>query len=160
MNIISFKEVKQMFPYLDNMGVKCVVYEYNRRHNMTSKRKDVKFQEKIAATIPKDLSEEMDKIIKKVHMATQQPEMVNHPAHYGGETNPYEVIKVIEAWGLNKSFCLGNAIKYIARQPKVEKLCGGVITVTDTKLRIEDLKKAAWYLNREIENMEKKNENH
>ncbi len=28
-------------------------------------------------------------------------DMVNHPAHYGGENNPYEVIKVIEAWRLN-----------------------------------------------------------
>lgn len=30
---------------------------------------------------------------------------VDHPAHYGGKDNPYEAIKVIEAWGLG--FCLG-----------------------------------------------------
>ena len=36
---------------------------------------------------------------------------VEHPAHYGGADNPYEAIKVIEAWGLG--FCLGNTIKYI-----------------------------------------------
>ena len=40
-------------------------------------------------------------------------ETVNHPAHYGGGNNPYEAIKVIEAWNLD--FCLGNTIKYIAR---------------------------------------------
>ena len=36
-------------------------------------------------------------------------EHVNHPSHYGGENNPYEAIKVIEAWDLG--FCLGNTIK-------------------------------------------------
>lgn len=65
---------------------------------------------------------------------------VNHPAHYGGAENPYEAIKVIEAWGLG--FCLGNCIKYIARAGKK----GDVL---------EDLKKAAWYLQREVENLER-----
>lgn len=37
-------------------------------------------------------------------------EEVNHPAHYGGAENPYEVIKVIEAWGLG--FCDGNKEKF------------------------------------------------
>lgn len=67
-------------------------------------------------------------------------ETVNHPPHYGGADNPYEAIKVIEAWGLG--FCLGNAVKYISRAGKK----GDVI---------EDLKKALWYLDREIENLEK-----
>ena len=38
---------------------------------------------------------------------------INHPAHYGGADNPYEAIKVIEAW--KPGFNLGNTIKYIAR---------------------------------------------
>lgn len=67
---------------------------------------------------------------------------VNHPAHYGGADNPYEAIKVIEAWGLDKSFCLGNAVKYIARAGKK----------ADCDL-IEDLEKAAWYIAREIERL-------
>lgn len=67
---------------------------------------------------------------------------VNHPQHYGGEDNPYEAIKVIEAWGL--SFCLGNVVKYISRAGKKGN-------------RLEDLKKAAWYLNREICKMDKEN---
>ena len=41
---------------------------------------------------------------------------VNHPPHYGGESNPYEAIKVIEAWQLG--FCLGNVVKYLARAGK------------------------------------------
>ncbi|TAK26785.1 MAG: DUF3310 domain-containing protein [Myxococcaceae bacterium] len=60
---------------------------------------------------------------------------VNHPPHYGGEGNVYEAIKVIEAWELG--FCLGNAVKYIARAGKKGE-------------RVEDLEKARWYLDREI----------
>lgn len=68
-----------------------------------------------------------------------QPDPVNHPAHYGGANNPYEAIKVIEAWQLG--FCLGNAVKYISRAGKKGSA-------------VEDLRKAAWYLNREIESRE------
>lgn len=68
---------------------------------------------------------------------------VNHPAHYGGKENLYEAIKVIEAWELG--FCLGNAVKYIARAGK-----------KDPAKRIEDLQKAAWYINREIEGLQGK----
>lgn len=68
---------------------------------------------------------------------------VNHPAHYGGDTT-YEVIKVLEAWGLDKDFCLGNVVKYIARAGK-----------KDAATLAEDLKKARWYLDRRIANLEK-----
>ena len=61
---------------------------------------------------------------------------VNHPAYYKGKDNPYEAIKVIDAWHLG--FCLGNALKYIARAGYKED-------------RIEDLKKAIWYLQHEID---------
>lgn len=70
-------------------------------------------------------------------------EKINHPSHYGGDT-VYEVIKVIEAWGIG--FHLGNTIKYIFRAGK------------KTQNPIEDLKKARWYLDREIQNLEKENE--
>jgi len=68
-------------------------------------------------------------------------ETIDHPAHYGGADNPYEAIKVIEAWGLDKSFCLGNVVKYISRAGKKGD-------------QIEDLKKARWYLDREISTLE------
>lgn len=64
---------------------------------------------------------------------------VNHPPHYGGADNPYEAIKVIEAWGLG--FCLGNVVKYISRAGR-------------KGAAVEDLKKARWYLDREITRME------
>jgi hypothetical protein len=69
--------------------------------------------------------------------------MVNHPQHYGGENNPYEVIKVIEA--LEMDFHIGNTFKYIVRAGKKE---------TDKEL--QDLKKALWYLQRKIELIESK----
>ena len=68
--------------------------------------------------------------------------MVNNPKHYGGADNPYEAIKVIEAWDLD--FNLGNVVKYIARAGK-----------KDEWKYLEDLEKAAWYLNRAIENKKK-----
>lgn len=80
-------------------------------------------------------------------MSKKHYETVNHPAHYGGGNNPYEAIKVIEAWKLG--FNLGNTVKYIARSS---------IGVKPETKQIDDLKKAAWYLNREIQNLEKEND--
>ncbi len=47
-------------------------------------------------------------------------ELVDHPAHYGGADNPYEVFKVVEAWGLDQDAYLFTAVKYLARQGKKE----------------------------------------
>ena len=68
---------------------------------------------------------------------TTKPEKINHPAHYGGADNPYEAIKVIENWELG--FCLGNVVKYLSRAGR-----------KDPATELEDLKKALWYLQREI----------
>lgn len=72
-------------------------------------------------------------------------EMVVHPDHYGGEDDPYEAIKVIRAWGLN--FSLGSAVKYVRRAGK-----------KDTTKHIEDLRKAVFYLEEEIDALEKEAE--
>jgi hypothetical protein len=73
-------------------------------------------------------------------MSQPAGERVDHPAHYGGADNPYEAIKVIEAWGLG--FNIGNVVKYLSR--------------ADRKgAPLEDLRKAAWYLRREIETRER-----
>lgn len=66
---------------------------------------------------------------------------VEHPDYYGGRDNPYEALKVIQAWGL--SFLLGNVCKYIARAGKKDK----------TK-ELEDLKKARFYLDVRIKELE------
>ena len=70
----------------------------------------------------------------------QPSETVNHPSHYGGDT-PYEVIKVIEAWGLDRNFCLANVVKYVARYDKKGD-------------PVENLKKARFYLDYEIQKLE------
>jgi hypothetical protein len=70
------------------------------------------------------------------------PEQVNHPPHYGGGDNPYECCLVVEAWGLG--WHLGDCLKYLCRAGKKD----GADALTD-------LRKAAWYLNRKIELLEK-----
>lgn len=72
-------------------------------------------------------------------------EFVNHPSYYGGAENPYEVIKVIEAWGLDNNFDLATVIKYLARQGKKPQ-----------NPAIQDLEKAEWYLTHEIEKVKEK----
>lgn len=67
-------------------------------------------------------------------------EAVAHPAHYGGKDNPYEVIKVAEAWGLDKDAYLFNVLKYVARAGK-------------KGAALEDLKKGRFYIDRKIKNM-------
>ena len=70
---------------------------------------------------------------------------VQHPIYYGGADDPYEAIKVIEAWNLG--FHLGNTVKYISRAGK-----------KDGNSATQDLKKALFYLNREIELLERQNQ--
>ena len=64
-------------------------------------------------------------------------EMVNHPSHY---TQGIEAIDYIESHKMN--FNIGNVIKYVTR-------------AKHKGAELEDLKKASWYLNREIERLEK-----
>ena len=68
----------------------------------------------------------------------EEKEMVNHPSHYN--MGKYEAIDVIEDWGLG--FNLGNTIKYISRAGHKDN-------------KLEDLEKAKWYLEREINNTKK-----
>jgi hypothetical protein len=58
---------------------------------------------------------------------------VNHPKHYTIHPSGIETIELTE----HMNFCLGNVIKYVMRAPYKGK-------------QIQDLEKAAWYLNREI----------
>ena len=64
---------------------------------------------------------------------------INHPSHY--TDGKIEVIDFIEDKKLN--YHRGNVVKYIARAGK-----------KDPAKELEDLKKARWYLDREIKNME------
>ena len=66
-------------------------------------------------------------------------DVVNRPKHY--TDGKIEVIEFIEDKKLG--FCLGNAIKYIARAGK-----------KDPTKEIEDLKKARWYIERRLKELE------
>jgi hypothetical protein len=59
---------------------------------------------------------------------------VNHPRHYTEHPSGVECIQITE----HMTFNLGNAVKYIWRADLKGK-------------QVEDLKKAVWYINREIE---------
>lgn len=65
-------------------------------------------------------------------------DLVNHPSHYNASPSGVECIDVVE----HMPFCLGNAVKYVWRAG----LKGDALT---------DLKKARWYLDREIARLEK-----
>lgn len=65
-------------------------------------------------------------------------DMVNHPPHYTSHPSGVECIDVTEHYNFNT----GNAIKYLWRAG----LKGA---------RLEDLKKARWYVDREIQRLEK-----
>lgn len=67
-------------------------------------------------------------------------DMVNHPPHYTSHPSGVECIQIVE----HMSFNLGNAVKYISRAGK-----------KDAARLAEDLKKARWYLDREISNLER-----
>ena len=67
---------------------------------------------------------------------------IDHPSHYRSDTG-FEAIDVIEAWGLG--FNLGNVVKYVSRAGLKDDA-------------LEDLKKARWYLDREIASMKAESE--
>lgn len=68
----------------------------------------------------------------------KKPDPVNHPKHYTSHKSGVECIQIAEHY----NFCRGNALKYLWRAGEKGN-------------EIEDLKKAAWYIQREIQRLEK-----
>jgi hypothetical protein len=67
---------------------------------------------------------------------------VNHPKHYTSHPSGVECIEIVQ----HHDFCIGNAIKYLWRAGlKTE------VGMVDKDKHIEDLEKAIWYINREIQ---------
>ena len=72
----------------------------------------------------------------------------NHASYYGGKDNPYECVKVIEAWGQQKNwnyqdgFYLGTVLKYINR-------CG----LKDGNSKEQDLQKCINYIKMYIDEL-------
>ena len=85
------------------------------------------------------LSKETREAIKEMENKTNVPnDPVNHPSHY--TQGKIECIDFIQDKRLN--FCRGNAVKYIVRAG-----------LKDPNKEIEDLKKAIWYLEHEIQDI-------
>ena len=68
---------------------------------------------------------------------------VEHPSYYGGADNPYEAIKVLREWQLDKDAYLWNVGKYLSRAGH-----------KDGNSQLQDLTKARWYLDYKIRLLE------
>lgn len=76
------------------------------------------------------------------NLENAKADVVNHPSHY--TSGKIEVIRIMEDQLTNeeyRGYIKGQVIKYITRERH--------------KNGLEDLKKAAWYLNRLIQKMER-----
>jgi hypothetical protein len=78
--------------------------------------------------------------LKPLTKVANQPDAVNHPPHYTSHPSGVECIQVTE----HMNFCLGNAVKYLWRAG-----------VKSSSTHLEDLRKARWYIDREIQRLEK-----
>lgn len=90
------------------------------------------------------MSEQFARIIEAIKQVTSDP--VNHPPHYTAHPSGIECIQVTE----HHNFCVGNAIKYLWR--------AGLKGDGDAAKHAEDLRKAIWYLQRELKRVEKLSE--
>ena len=111
-------------------------YAYKLMYNL---KNEVKVEDEVKSKIPPevlsqlvyDVSQRKAKI--RMMQGGEEKETVNHPPHY--KVGGIETIDFIEAKGLD--YCLGNVVKYITRADHKGN-------------KIEDLRKAQWYLTRAI----------
>lgn len=86
----------------------------------------------------KAIKQEADEVVEEISVLETTGDLVNHPPHY--MTGGIETIDFIEAKGLD--YHLGNVVKYITR-------------ANHKGNKLDDLKKAQWYLARAIDNESK-----
>lgn len=98
--------------------------------------------------MPKDSVIDSKMIVDEVNESVDLllPDNVNHPSHYTSHPSGVECIEITK----HHDFCIGNAIKYLWRQGLKHDADKSV-----KEKRIEDLKKAIWYINAEIDLIEK-----
>ena len=110
----------------------------------TEKNTDNKASNQTSSTSSSEKTEDSKKPLQRVDLKTftrkenSANDPVNHPSHY--TRGKIEVIDYIEDQGF--TYNLGNAIKYISRAGYKDNA-------------VEDLKKAMWYINREMERLQK-----
>jgi hypothetical protein len=117
-------------------GVACVVKATN------SGMQSPYFVESVDRSCGNCFSEDELTLVKPAPTVSEclTTDNVNHPAHYNqGGIECIEAIKAATGSGFVK-YCTGNVIKYLWRY--------------DLKGGVEDLKKAAWYLDRAIKEMD------
>jgi hypothetical protein len=111
-------------------------YAYKLMYNL---KNEVKVEDEVKSKIPPEVLSQLvyDVSQRKARIRMMQggeeKETVNHPPHY--KVGGIETIDFIEAKGLD--YCLGNVVKYITRADHKGN-------------KIEDLRKAQWYLTRAI----------
>lgn len=74
----------------------------------------------------------------RMRSAAPPADLVNRPPHYTGHPSGVECIQITE----HMNFCRGNALKYLWRAGQKGS-------------ELEDLRKARWYIDREIQRLEK-----
>lgn len=132
------------------VSISCV---YNVKHELRKAQKEIeqnapalKLPPKLASKpiriklIEDPFKKEVNKVTKVLDTVgvSYTVDVVNHPPHY--KVGGIEVIDFIESKGL--TYNLGNVVKYVSRADHKGN-------------KLEDLKKAQWYLNREVANLEK-----
>ena len=121
-----------------NMREECCIGDYN----LCPIRSIVK-----DCSLLRDVSDDvLDKCLMSIKISDAKPEMVQHPAHYN--QGKVECIDAMAAATVNKrgieAVCVSNVIKYLWRY--------------EAKNGLEDVKKAQFYLNRLIDELEDKSE--
>ena len=152
-SLINLEQAKAKFVYLE---AKVYQYDQELRVELAAKRPNtgVSYKERelrkiLNFLIPaaNRLKEFIDKYDTGVQPAeAPQSDRVNRPSHYTSHPSGVECITITEHY----DFCVGNAIKYLWR-------CGLKVEdgMTPRDKEIEDLKKAVYYINRKINNLEK-----
>lgn len=97
-----------------------------------------------------NIEKTQNNVIKQTEKIIKQYDVVNNPSHY--TDSKIEVIDYIEDKKLG--FCLGNVIKYVSRAGKKADSDKSI-----KEKEIEDLKKARWYLDRRIYELEREHYN-
>lgn len=97
-----------------------------------------------------EVNEVYDSMGNVYHRTVKKTEQVEHPLHYAWlkELCGVEPIDICRHFG----FSVGNALKYLMRKGKVDG------DKTEREKRIEDLKKAVFYLQDEIKRLEESEE--
>ena len=140
--------ILQLFGKMSELVCNTYKKMVDKPETSTTYKKSMKIMAEIAANktnvMYEDYLKRVDSNPNEKRKAAIIPGNTLRPSHYGGANSTYEVFNVLEAWGLDKDFYLGNVIKYLARAGK-----------KDATKELEDLEKAEVYLKRRIAELKK-----